>query len=364
MENKNIEIYCENKPLQITKRGVVYITKMCNVKCCFCYYKYGDNLGHTPFDNIKRILEKFKKEYNIEYVDITGGEPTIHPQIIEIIKSSLEYGIKPTVITNAQKTKTISKLIDNGLEDILVSIQGLGSKHDEAVNKKGAFNKVMETLLILKDRGFGFRTNTVLTNYSCPDIEAMAELFIELSPRIVNLISFNPYEGSLWKDRNNNEFQLSYTLQAKATRKAIDILSYAGIWVNVRYIPFCFMKGCEKHVCNFLQLQYDPYEWEYTASNGLSADQISNLTDKAVTSCSFGTDKKEKFYYFAMQRIIKNNKTVAACRECSNINICDHIYSQYINEFGENEYVPFKGEVLKDTMHYRKTDRRWGILKG
>lgn len=353
----------ENKPLQITKRAVVYITKLCNVKCSFCYYRYEDNPSHTPFENIKAILEKFCREYKIKYVDITGGEPTVHPQIIEIIKCTLEYGIKPTVITNAQRPKIISKLIDNGLEDILVSVQGFGNKHDDVVGKKGAFNKVMETLLILNEREFGFRTNTVLTHNSCSNIEELADLFIELSPRIVNLISFNPYEGSLWRDRINNEFQIPYTLQAEAAKKAIDILSDAGIWVNVRYIPLCFMKGYEKHVCNFLQLQYDPYEWEYTASNRLSSDQVADLTDNAVSICNLGTTPKEKFYYFMMQGIIKDNKTVDACQECSNFYICDHIYSQYINKYGVSEYTPFQGEVLTDPMYYRKTDRRWGILK-
>ncbi|MBU1110079.1 radical SAM protein [Patescibacteria group bacterium] len=165
----------KKQPVKITKRAVLYVTMLCNASCKFCYYRFESNRKHTPLEDIKKNLSSFKKDYGIEYVDITGGEPTIHPQIIDIVKSSCDIGIKPTVITNALKPDVISSLVENGLEDLLVSIQGFRDGHDEVVGISGAYEKIIETLTVLKSKSFEFRFNTVLTKYSCRDAELLAK---------------------------------------------------------------------------------------------------------------------------------------------------------------------------------------------
>jgi MoaA/NifB/PqqE/SkfB family radical SAM enzyme len=353
----------KKQPVKITKRAVLYVTKLCNASCKFCYYRFEGIRKHTPLGDIKKKLKKIKEDYSVEYIDITGGEPTIHPHIVHIVKAACNTGIKPTVITNAQKTDIISRLIDNGLEDLLVSVHGFKNGHDEVVGISGAYKKVIKTLTMLKSKSFEFRLNTVLTKYSCRDVESIANAFVEIHPRMVNLISFNPYEGSLWRDKKKIDFQVDYTIQGEAAKKMIDILVKAEIWVNVRYIPLCFMKGYEKHVCNFLQLQYDPYEWEYSSSNRLSKTEIDKLTEEAVAANRFGKTRKEQFYQHMMHNIIKDNKKVTECQGCSLVKICDHVYSQYLNEFGRRGYKKVEGKKIEDPMFFRKLDARWAILK-
>lgn len=355
----------DKNPINITKRSVLYITKLCNARCKFCYYRFEDphTKKHLSLSEIIKTLEKYKEQYGIEYVDISGGEPTIHPNIVDIVKASCLIGIKPTIITNAQLPNIISKLIDNGLEDVLVSIHGYKEWHDSVVGRQGAFDKILETLRMLKSRSFEFRINTVLTKFSCEKAKSLANLYVKLAPRMVNLISFNPYEDSLWRDSKNLDFQVDYPTQAKAARVIIDTLEKAGIWVNVRYLPLCFLQGYEEHVCNFLQLPYDPYEWEYSSYNNLSLEEITSHTGKAVKKERFGKTEREQFYQHMMHNIIKDNKKIEKCHKCSLVEICDHIYSQYLNEYGDKGYEAIIGEKVIDSMHFRELDRRWENLK-
>ena len=344
----------KEQSFEITRRSVLYATKLCNAGCKFCYYRSEGNRKHAPLNRLINILKTFKEKYEIEFVDITGGEPTIHPQIKDIVKESCEIGIKPTVITNSQRPDVILDIINNGLEDLLISVHGFEGNHDEVVGIAGAFNKIVETFKFLNSKPFEFRVNTVLTKYSCKDAESLANIFIKYKTRMVNLISFNPYEDSLWRDKTSLDFQVDYSVQAGAAKKMIDILDKAQIWVNVRYIPFCFMKGYEKYVCNFLQLPYDPYEWDYTSSNSLSDSELKKLTKEALEAKRFGNTNREKFYQHMMHSIIKDNKKVHECDQCSLKEICDLIYTQYINAFGDSGYKSFEGKKIKDPMHFKK----------
>ncbi len=354
---------------QITRRAVIYVTKLCNIHCKFCYYKYEESPKHAPFDSIERTFKWFKRDYQIDSVDITGGEPTIHPRIVDIVRSSLAHELKPTIITNAQKPRLIETLIDEGLQDLLISIHGTPRHHDEVVGKKGAYAKIMETIQILKKRNFPFRINMVLTRYSCPDIQTIAVHLKEIAPRIVNLIAFNPHEGSQWKDKVNVQFQVSYTQQAQAAQRAIDILDAAGIYVNVRYIPLCFMKGYEKHVCNFLQWQFDPYEWEYLSSHRIPPEEKAAMLERAKNENTFSfsndgtsdenSSDEETLHHYAMKQHIKGNRFLPLCNQCANRQICDGIYPQYLAGFGEKEFSPTPGTPLQDPLAYKRLDTRW-----
>jgi MoaA/NifB/PqqE/SkfB family radical SAM enzyme len=338
----------------ITKRSVMHVTKACNADCKFCYYRFEGNHKHIPLSCILDILINYKNRYGIEYVDITGGEPTVHPQIEEIVEQSCLVGIKPTVISNAQKIDVILALIDRGLDDLLISVHGFGRNHDEAVGILGAYDRVINLFEILYSLSFNYRVNTVLTKYSCENMEYLAEAFIRYNARIVNLISFNPYGGCVWSSKENLGFQVGYHAQAVVAKKMIDILEEAGIWVNVRYMPFCFMKGYEDHICNFLQLTFDPYEWDYVSSNEMSESEIEKHTKEAVRSNRFGNTEKEKFYQHMMRHIIRDNTRVPECDFCSLNEICDLVYTQYVTEFGINGYERYGGDRIMDPMHFRR----------
>jgi MoaA/NifB/PqqE/SkfB family radical SAM enzyme len=349
--------------MEITKRAVLYITTDCNLACGFCYFRFARRSGHAVLSDVTHRLDVLKEQHSMEYVDLTGGEPTLHPQVIDIVTSARRRDLLPTIISNGIRSDLLSALIDSGLEDLLLSVHGVGHNHDISVNVEGAFNTLLRTVSLLRNKGFGFRTNTVLTRHSCDNADELALFLRNIAPRIVNLISFNPYENSAWRNKHSNDFQCCYRDQAATATRIIDILEPAGIWANVRYIPLCFMKGYESHVCNFLQLQHDPYEWEFGASNLLSPQEIDDLVDTAAENCVLGTTRDDKYHYFAMQRIVQHNKTVHACSACSHRLVCDHIYTQYLEEYGDDGYEAYSGETVTDPLVYRRMDTRWKRMK-
>jgi len=395
---------------EMCKRGTVYPTMACNANCVFCYYKDLGIQFQKPLDEVKKILWNLKNHYGMDYVDITGGEPTIYPYIKETVQYCNEINLKPTIITNAQKPEIFPELIEAGLEDLLISIHGVGKTYDKIVGKKGGFENVLRTIETLEDVGFTFRTNSTMINYNYESLPELAEFFKDIRPRIANFIAFNPHEGTLWARHKTPKFQVKYSEIAPYLKETIDILMENGIWVNVRYFPLCILKGYEKHISNLHQWEYDPYEWRYELSmseieklseearneraygatdeekvfNFLSKKQVVGLKKREILTeiCSYpikrvmgkrsrrGNIVQEVYYYFDfIRRSIKGhmngNIWKDSCRDCVNFHICDGVYPQYARSFGLDEFEPVEGDVyLRDPLFYRKEDMRWSKLKG
>ncbi|MGC8780730.1 MAG: radical SAM protein, partial [Anaerolineae bacterium] len=71
----------------------------CNIHCEGCYRQR--MTGHKTLEEIKTEIAFFKQWRNPDNVSIAGGEPLIHPQIVEIVAHIAQNGLKPIILTNA-----------------------------------------------------------------------------------------------------------------------------------------------------------------------------------------------------------------------------------------------------------------------
>jgi hypothetical protein len=77
------------------------VTDICNLHCEGCYRQR--LTGHKPLDQVKEEILFFKRWRNPDNVSIAGGEPLVHPQIVDIVAFIAENGIKPIILTNAAR---------------------------------------------------------------------------------------------------------------------------------------------------------------------------------------------------------------------------------------------------------------------
>jgi len=75
------------------------VTKACNMYCEGCYRENGPK-GHKSLDEIKRDLAVFKKYRKTDGISIAGGDPLVHPEIVEIVRLVAREGLKPIINTN------------------------------------------------------------------------------------------------------------------------------------------------------------------------------------------------------------------------------------------------------------------------
>jgi len=81
----------------------ISITKRCNMKCGYCYQSAGEESVDIDTDRLFDIVDIMVKEDAHPYqVAIGGGEPSLHPEFVDIIKGFYERKIIPNITTNGE----------------------------------------------------------------------------------------------------------------------------------------------------------------------------------------------------------------------------------------------------------------------
>jgi len=168
------------------------VTKKCNLKCIHCC----ETVDNNEFDliNIKKILDKLFEE-GLRKVCITGGEPLMRKDIVEILKYAHEKGFNITFSTNGtmldkSKLTQIRPFIDN----IRFSIYGNEENHDRVTLIKGNYKKVIECLKLTQE--FKIPTGLIMTvlKSNLFDIEDVVDICDKYNVGKLYLFSLMPTE--------------------------------------------------------------------------------------------------------------------------------------------------------------------------
>jgi len=102
--------------------GWLEVTDICNLKCLGCYRQKIS--GHKTLEAIKEEVVFLKRWRNCDNISIAGGEPLMHPQIMDVVAFIKQQGIKPIMLTNAIKLDrdTLVELKKAGLAGFTIHI--------------------------------------------------------------------------------------------------------------------------------------------------------------------------------------------------------------------------------------------------
>ncbi len=328
--------------LATTRRGVLWLGLHCNVRCEFCY---DDRLPASRKEwvdvgGIKQALTKFRVFYENDAVDFMGGEPTMHPIIVEIVEHSASIGLRPTVITHGMRLadeRFAVRLRDAGMHDVLMSVHGIGDTL-RLIHGRGRDNAERQRAALenLRALNVPVRFNVTVVRKNLIQLEAIAGLAIEVGARVVNFLTFNPYFE--WRGEPEIPFQVRHSEAAPRLAAALDRLTAAGVEANVRYFPICLLPGHEQHVFTGHQLPFDEHEWDYNSwyDRGLAGRPPIDWYRQAAR------EQRERHDY----------RHAEPCRSCAAREICDGLHEQYLQRFGDAELRPFAGEPITDPQHF------------
>ena len=91
------------------------VSAICNMDCKFCFANWRENKKQLPLEKVISLIDKLK-EYGIEAINLTGGDPLLRNDIVEICKYCKEKGIMTIISTNGielMRRKEILNYIDS-----------------------------------------------------------------------------------------------------------------------------------------------------------------------------------------------------------------------------------------------------------
>jgi pyruvate formate lyase activating enzyme len=140
----------------------------CNFRCPFCHNPELVNAPRNPQET--SILEKeFFKLLNerhgkLEGICITGGEPTIQPDIVEFIEKIKAQGYKVKLDTNGMRPDILRLLYAKKMLDfVAMDIKNSLGAYNEAVGGKADIERIKLSVELIRNSGvdYEFRTTAV-----------------------------------------------------------------------------------------------------------------------------------------------------------------------------------------------------------
>ncbi|MDP1845158.1 MAG: radical SAM protein [Candidatus Moranbacteria bacterium] len=241
----------------IGRKHWIRLTKTCNNKCLFCLDSDNQDGSIISKQEIKnKLLEGRGKK--IKEVIFSGGEPTIHPDFIEIIGAAKKMGYSHVqVVTNGRMFAYHDFLMsaaNNGMDEITFSIHGHSKElHESQSQIKGSFKQTFAGLQnAIKMKNLKVNISVVVNKLNFFHLLEMVEYFEKLGINKLYLHRILPL-GRAWKNRDSlitrpNE-DMSYI------RKVLKFSVEKNITVELDGYPSKYLDHLEK----FFHYPFDPY---------------------------------------------------------------------------------------------------------
>lgn len=135
-----------------------YIGKRCNFDCSYCVeYLHDYTSPHVPLENMKKLVDLiYEKEGSNVLWSLTGGEPTLNPQFLDLCAYIKEKGSKYTsVTTNGSRTLEYHKKLFELVDGITQSFHFEFMEHriDEYIHKFIELEKYRQELNLKREKG-------------------------------------------------------------------------------------------------------------------------------------------------------------------------------------------------------------------
>jgi MoaA/NifB/PqqE/SkfB family radical SAM enzyme len=248
----------------------------CDQGCVMCYYHHAPKAEKRWFhlDALKAGANRIRHYYGLEEITLSGGEPSILPGIVDLVRHCADIGLKPLINTHGANNteRFVADCEDAGLAHWIVSLQGMEAAHDAVTQRPGSWRKATANLANPKRPVL---INTTATRLNMADLPALAAwLRDHLPPTVWHVLNFLPFG---W-EQHPGEATFAATLDeiGPLLRAAFDVLESAGWECNVQYYPLCVgaRYGIAENVMTFYQGQWSPWDWDIIHTRRVTRQQI------------------------------------------------------------------------------------------
>jgi cyclic pyranopterin phosphate synthase len=144
----------------------ISLTDRCDLACVYCRPSRSEGyLEKRLDDGAWRTMARALVQAGVRRVRITGGEPLLHPHVVERVAFLASLGVDDLALTtNATRLRTLARpLRAAGLRRLTVSVDSLVPERFARITRGGRLDEVMAGIDEARGAGFAeLKTNTVV----------------------------------------------------------------------------------------------------------------------------------------------------------------------------------------------------------
>ncbi len=297
---------------QLPSRLDLKVGFSCNNRCQFCVQ--GDKrerFEDRHVDELIGFLESHRAVANS--IVFTGGEPTLHPDLLTLIGRARALGYHPIQVqTNGRRLaykSFVRALADAGVTEIAPALHGSNAAiHDGLTRARSAFIQVVRGIKNARAADLPVITNTVVVRDNLEDLVHVARLLVELRVQQVQFAFVHPVGSA-----GNDGFEAVVARLSDAVphiQRALDVVQAAGIPAFTEAVPYCFMSGYEHCVVE------------------------RRIPDTLVVDAELVIED------YSTHRVVEGKAKGPRCPQCTWTSMCEGPWREYPERFGWDEFEP------------------------
>lgn len=183
------------------------VTDECNLRCVYCLPDTGARfLPHDQLMTVPELLRvaRIAHDLGITSLRLTGGEPLLRKEILEIVEGIARIGFDDlSMTTNGMRLAPIAQsLADAGLLRVNISCDSLRPERYEAIRRRGRLDVVLAAMEAAEAAGLTpLKVNVVVMAGTNDDEILDFAAFARATGRIVRFIEFMPLDADLAWER-------------------------------------------------------------------------------------------------------------------------------------------------------------------
>lgn len=269
--------------------GRLYIepTLNCNLSCRTCVRQtWNESIGMMETRLFDQLVAQLQEFHELRSVMFGGfGEPTTHPDILNMIDKIKSLGLQVEMVTNGTLVnETMLKgLLENHLDILWVSFDGTTAENYDNVRSGASFNEVVANLKLLKElmKGGNHQIKVgiafVVTKNNIKDLPKLEELARVIGAKMISVSNVLPYsremagqmlcESALIQNKfRNAPYNIAISLplidQNNLTKEAWYALLKENKKISIMTNPF----GVETSKCRFIKERTTFVRWDGAVS--------------------------------------------------------------------------------------------------
>jgi putative heme d1 biosynthesis radical SAM protein NirJ1 len=332
----------EQKSGVSTGHGPVVVwncTRTCNLQCMHCYAdsdskKYEGELSTREAKTFIKDLQEFK----VPVILFSGGEPLVRQDLFDLIEHARNLKIRSTISTNGTliDKAVANRIKQSGVGYVGISLDGIGSNHDEFRRSKGCFDKALRGIRSCREakQKVGLRFTISRHNYN-----QLEDIFRLIKEEKINRVCFYHlvYSGRgsemIREDVSHSESRKAMDLIMKKTVELQDKVEVLTV-DNHADTVYLYLQAQKKYA-HLADNIFKLMQMNGGNRSGIAianVDYVGNVhADQFTRQYTFGNVKERKFKEIwtdtsnPIMNGLKDRKTLlkGRCSKCKWVSVCN-----------------------------------------
>ncbi|HEY3499190.1 MAG TPA: radical SAM protein [Polyangiaceae bacterium] len=303
-------------------KALIKVGYGCNENCTFCHTLHVRHIDGSAAEVHAKIERA--KALGHDMVVLSGGEPTIRPELIEWADHVVALGMDFGLVTNGLMLaypELVGRLLERRLRYVYMSLHGGSAPVHNRMVRTDAFEHAKRAIENLSGRGLDFTVNTVVARQNLEHLRGMVDLVLPYPDLCLKFSMLQPKGGG------ERAFDALMPRVSDVAARVLDAVRYGleraganGPRFAHDGLPLCLLPGLEQN--------YDD----------LKTHRFATMVEIGESDF-YPVDDKDKVQ-------------PEACRGCALRGPCPGLFRSYHASFGAAELRPVHDRPRSNSFNY------------